>query len=71
MTEIIRQNHSMAPTIRVHKDLDVKNYAGALLICPSSALGTSWINKFKPFSVASASGWMQLRGAKRRRLLPL
>ncbi len=41
----------------------------ALVIAPPSARGTPWLRKFQPFSAAFASGWMQLRGARRRRAL--
>lgn len=40
---------------------------GAMVLAPPSALGSSWTNKLKPFKVATASGWMSLRGARRRR----
>ncbi|MEM6844111.1 MAG: ligase-associated DNA damage response exonuclease [Bacteroidota bacterium] len=39
----------------------------SLIIAPSSALNSPWVNRFKPFSTGVASGWMMVRGAKRRR----
>ena len=39
----------------------------ALVLAPPSAAGTPWIRRFGDFSDAFASGWMQLRGARRRR----
>ena len=41
-------------------------YKNALIVAPSSALGTPWMNKFSPYSVGYCSGWMQVRGNKRR-----
>jgi len=38
-----------------------------LIICPPSALGSAWVNKFKNPSLAMASGWMATRGNRRRR----
>ena len=38
----------------------------ALVIAPPSALGSAWLKKFGPVSVAVASGWMRLRGVRRR-----
>ncbi len=42
-----------------------------LLIAPPSALGSPWIRKFasteQGFSAAVASGWMQVRGTRRRK----
>ncbi len=38
----------------------------ALVLCPPSAAGSTWIRRFGALSDAFASGWMQLRGARRR-----
>jgi putative mRNA 3-end processing factor len=42
-------------------------WAGALIVAPPSADGTPWLRKFEPYSSAVASGWMQVRGVRRRR----
>ncbi|NNF38869.1 MAG: ligase-associated DNA damage response exonuclease, partial [Gemmatimonadetes bacterium] len=39
----------------------------ALVIAPPSAGGSSWIRRFGPVSTAFASGWMLVRGNRRRR----
>lgn len=39
----------------------------ALVIAPPSVLGSSWLKLFGDSSVAMASGWMTLRGVRRRR----
>jgi putative mRNA 3-end processing factor len=39
----------------------------ALVIAPPSVLGGSWLRLFGETSVAVASGWMLLRGIRRRR----
>jgi putative mRNA 3-end processing factor len=41
----------------------------ALLIAPPSALGSPWLRKFAPYSLAMASGWMAIRGTRRRRAM--
>jgi putative mRNA 3-end processing factor len=41
--------------------------AGALVIAPPSALGSVWAGRFGPAAQAFASGWMALRGVRRRR----
>jgi putative mRNA 3-end processing factor len=41
----------------------------ALVIAPPSAAGSPWIKKFGPVSLAMASGWMQIRGLRRRKSL--
>jgi putative mRNA 3-end processing factor len=38
----------------------------ALVICPPSAAASTWMRRFGDASTAFASGWMQLRGARRR-----
>jgi putative mRNA 3-end processing factor len=42
-------------------------FAGALVIAPPSAQNTSWTRRFEPASEAVASGWMAIRGIRRRR----
>lgn len=39
----------------------------ALVIAPPSAAGSPWVRKFQPCSLAMASGWMLVRGTRRRR----
>ena len=41
--------------------------ARALIIAPPSAQSTPWLKRFGLYSDAFASGWMRLRGARRRR----
>jgi putative mRNA 3-end processing factor len=43
-----------------------ERFRSALVITPGSAINTPWTNKMRPFSTAMASGWMQLRGWRRR-----
>lgn len=40
---------------------------GAFIMCPPSALGSSWSKRLTPKKVAFASGWMRLRGNRRRK----
>ena len=42
-------------------------YRRALIVAPPSAAGTPWLKKFAPYSTGVCSGWMSLRGARRRR----
>ncbi|WP_435017388.1 ligase-associated DNA damage response exonuclease [Tundrisphaera sp. TA3] len=44
-----------------------KSWAGAMIVAPPSAHGTPWSRKFAPVSAGIASGWMTIRGARRRR----
>jgi putative mRNA 3-end processing factor len=45
----------------------VKLPPGALVMAPPSAIHSPWARKFEPASEAVASGWMQVRGTRRRR----
>lgn len=45
---------------------DKSDFQRALVLCPPSAASGSWIKNFGDASHAFASGWMQLRGARRR-----
>jgi putative mRNA 3-end processing factor len=38
-----------------------------MVLAPPSAIGSPWLKKFGPIATAMASGWMQLRGPRRRR----
>ena len=54
---------------RVHRaqDLERADLSRALVIAPPSVAGSPWLKRFGAYSDAFASGWMQLRGARRRR----
>jgi putative mRNA 3-end processing factor len=39
----------------------------ALVMAPPGATASPWIRKFGPVSTAIASGWMQIRGTRRRK----
>ncbi len=43
------------------------DYRGALIIAPPSAAGTPWMRRFADASTGFCSGWMRIRGARRRR----
>lgn len=42
---------------------------GALVLAPASAIGSPWLKQFGAISTAMASGWMRIRGTRRRRSL--
>ena len=41
-------------------------WSEGLVIAPTSARGSRWMRRFVPFSAAFASGWMAVRGTRRR-----
>lgn len=51
-------------------NVDTKmGFAGALVIAPPSADNPAWLRRFRNRSRALASGWMRIRGNRRRRAL--
>lgn len=43
------------------------DFAGALVLAPPSAAGSPWLRRFKRAQQGFASGWMHIRGNRRRR----
>ncbi len=66
--EVLRaQGIPLPNTIRVTPETRAKEHPGALVLATPSALGTAWARRFGPASTGFASGWMALRGVRRRR----
>ncbi|EAR51201.1 hypothetical protein OG2516_15040 [Oceanicola granulosus HTCC2516] len=66
--EVLRaQGLALPDTIRVTPDLVARDHPGALVLAPPSALGSPWAGRFRGASSGFASGWMALRGVRRRR----
>ena len=57
---------ALPDTLQVSDVSDPATFRRALVLCPGSALGTPWVKRFGDFSDAFASGWMQVRGWRRR-----
>jgi putative mRNA 3-end processing factor len=51
--------HASVENARIHR-------GKALVICPPGAMAGTWSRKFSPMSIGVASGWMQVRGFRRR-----
>ncbi|MEP6989922.1 MAG: ligase-associated DNA damage response exonuclease [bacterium] len=58
--------HATTPVASMPKGT---RYAGSLIVAPPSAAGSTWIRRFGEHATAFASGWMLVRGARRRRAL--
>ena len=68
MVEAYRETGvSLPPTEHASAENAKKHKGRALVIAPPGAIGTPWVRKFAPLSSAIASGWMQVRGFRRRR----
>jgi putative mRNA 3-end processing factor len=60
---------ALAPTRYVGDTADDTDWRGALILAPPSSLGSPWVRRFGPVSTGFVSGWMRIRGARRRRSL--
>jgi putative mRNA 3-end processing factor len=68
MTDLYRaQGVAMLPTARVAEMPARRSYAGELVLAPLSAGGTTWMRRFGSRETAFASGWMRVRGTRRRK----
>jgi putative mRNA 3-end processing factor len=67
LTDVYRQQGvEMLPTMPVTGERKT-DYRGALVIAPPSAAGTPWMRRFGDHSSGFCSGWMRVRGNRRRR----
>lgn len=70
LTEAYRNTGKTLPSTKYIGDIKDKNeFKGAMIIAPPSADNTPWLKRFGNGSRAFASGWMQVRGAKRWRAI--
>ena len=66
--EVLRaQGLPLPVTHRADAALDPKAHPGAIVLAPPSAIGSNWARRFGAQETAFASGWMALRGIRRRR----
>lgn len=61
------QGLPLPTTLRVTPATDAATFATALVIAPPAALGSPWAGRFGDAATAMASGWMAVRGIRRRR----
>lgn len=67
LNEIYRASGIVLPdTQRVPLVKEVKSYAGALVVAPPAVQGSAWVRRLGAVSTAFASGWMRIRGMRRR-----
>ncbi|NVK50769.1 MAG: ligase-associated DNA damage response exonuclease [Cyclobacteriaceae bacterium] len=58
---------AMPDVPKVTQDIPKSEFKGSLIIAPPSAMGTPWMRKFSPYRTGICSGWMAIRGTRRRR----
>jgi putative mRNA 3-end processing factor len=68
VTQVLRdQGLALPDTVQITPATDLKAYPGAMVLAPPSALGSPWMRRLGAVSTGFASGWMRLRGVRRRR----
>lgn len=67
LTNEYRQSGVALPETTHAGAVSGSDWAGSLIVAPPSAAGSTWLRRFAPASLAFASGWMRIRGARRRR----
>jgi len=66
MNEVVRKAGIKLPETILVEDQPSNAFNGSLVVSVSTAMASNWIKKFKNYETAAASGWMQLRGMRRR-----
>jgi putative mRNA 3-end processing factor len=56
----------MLPTMTIPSDRKT-DFRGALILAPPSAVGSTWMRRFGDHATGFCSGWMRVRGDRRRR----
>ncbi len=68
MTQVYREAGVMLPPTRYAADaLRENDTTRAIVVAPPSVDGSTWLRRFGSTRAAFASGWMRVRGARRRR----
>ena len=62
-----KQDVRLPVTERATDDNARASRGRAMVVAPPSAMNSPWLKKFGPISSAIASGWMQIRGTRRRK----
>ena len=60
---------AMSETREVADAQRPEDFAGKLILAPPSAMGSAWLRRFRKAQQGFASGWMSIRGNRRRRNL--
>lgn len=67
LNRVYREGGIQLPDTRLVSETGKDEMKRALVLAPPSAAGSTWTRRFGDYSDAFASGWMLLRGARRRR----
>ncbi|MDQ1468682.1 MAG: putative mRNA 3-end processing factor [Bryobacterales bacterium] len=67
MNQVYRESGvSLPATTATGEPKRGQNWAGAMVVAPPSAQGSTWMRRFGEVSTGMLSGWMRIRGTRRR-----
>jgi len=64
---IVNSGFPLPDVSRITYDTPKESYLGNIVIAPPGAEGSPWVKRFYPYAIGICSGWMQVRGAVRRK----
>ncbi|MBA3829421.1 MAG: ligase-associated DNA damage response exonuclease [Taibaiella sp.] len=67
MQEAIQQTMPFPPVTYLRTDMPKDVVKDGVIIVPPSADSSPWMKRWQPYALGVCSGWMQVRGAQRRR----
>ena len=68
VNKLYRQVDGWLPSAqRIDASINRKEIKGAMIVAPPSAESTPWLHSLQPYKLGICSGWMALRGTRRRR----
>lgn len=67
MQEAVRRTIDIAAVKYLTADIPKDTVKNSIILMPPSAANSSWTNRWQPYALGACSGWMQTRGAQRRR----
>lgn len=67
INQVYRDSGVAMPPTCTADDLDAQSLRSALVLAPPAVAGSAWLKRFGAMRDAMASGWMHVRGARRRR----
>ncbi|MDT8346805.1 MAG: ligase-associated DNA damage response exonuclease [Flavobacteriaceae bacterium] len=67
LNELLQTSCNLPTTYPITATTTQEETRGQIIIAPPSAQNTAWLKKRAPYKTAFVSGWMQLRGTRRRR----
>ncbi len=63
----LRVRPDMPQIHHLTRDTPKDSVRNGVILCPGSAVDTPWMRRWTPYALGICSGWMQVRGARRRK----